>query len=345
MTSPPRRLAAVALLLALVVGCTRAADEPARDAGATSDAPAADAASPTDPPAAGDSPEPNPSGTPPARPAPEDRLLARAAERGPTVPRTPRAAARQIAAAERAVSDPRTPPRLLAAAGHVQQVATGTLARHPAWDAAVRRATPPRLHPAIAADVAAHREFRSMHPADPADLGDELPAWRIVPPAPAPVLLAAYRDAGRRYGVDWSVLAAINLTETRFGRIRGDSVAGARGPMQFLPSTWELYGEGGDILDPLDAIPAAARLLAANGYARDREAALRRYNDSAAYVRGVLLLAGEMQRRPRAFHGYHQWQVHYLTARGRVWLPEGYDAARPVPVDAYLARNPRALVD
>ena len=97
--------------------------------------------------------------------------------------------------------------------------------------------------------------------------------------------------------------------------------------------------------DPLDAIPAAARLLAANGYARDRGAALRRYNDSAAYVRGVLHLAGVMDRRPRALHGYHQWQVHYLTARGRVWLPEGYDAARPVPVDAYLARNPRALLD
>ena len=182
-----------------------------------------------------------------------------------------------------------------------------------------------------------------MHPTAPADLADELPAWRIVRPPPARRLLGFYREAERRYGVDWEYLAAINLVETAFGRIRGTSTAGAQGPMQFLPTTWAIYGEGGDIHDPHDAVLAAARLLRANGFARDRAGALRHYNDSAAYVRAVSLHAGVMARRPRALHGYHAWQVYYLTRRGSVWLEEGYAARRPVPVDRYLERHPEAL--
>ncbi len=34
----------------------------------------------------------------------------------------------------------------------------------------------------------------------------------------------------------WYYLAAINLIETRMGRIDGLSTAGAQGPMQFLPA-------------------------------------------------------------------------------------------------------------
>src|SRR3712207_536212 len=65
------------------------------------------------------------------------------------------------------------------------------------------------------------------------------PAWRIVAPAPASELLGHYRAAEAAVGVPWQYLAAIHLVETRMGRIRGVSVAGAQGPMQFLPSTWE----------------------------------------------------------------------------------------------------------
>src|SRR5436309_2447672 len=83
-------------------------------------------------------------------------------------------------------------------------------------------------------------------------------------PRPAPTLLSFFRAAQARFGVPWPFLAAIELVETRFGRIRGSSSAGAKGPMQFLPATWALYGHG-SIDSPRSAILAAARLLAANG--------------------------------------------------------------------------------
>ena len=44
------------------------------------------------------------------------------------------------------------------------------------------------------------------------------------------------------FGIDWTYLASIHLVETRMGRIRGTSVAGAQGPMQFIPATWASYG-------------------------------------------------------------------------------------------------------
>jgi membrane-bound lytic murein transglycosylase B len=141
--------------------------------------------------------------------------------------------------------------------------------------------------------------------------------------------------------VHWTTLAAINLVETGMGRIRGTSSAGAQGPMQFIPTTWDMYGRG-NVNSPRDAIMAAGRFLKANGHesnGRGRAKALFRYNNSDNYVRGVSLLADVMKRRPRAFHGYYHWQIYYITRRGDVLLPEGYAAKRPVPVKRWLARN------
>ena len=64
------------------------------------------------------------------------------------------------------------------------------------------------------------------------------PKVRVAPAAPAAELRAAYGAGERRFGVDWSVLAAVNFVESAFGRVRSASEAGARGPMQFLPATW-----------------------------------------------------------------------------------------------------------
>jgi membrane-bound lytic murein transglycosylase B len=57
--------------------------------------------------------------------------------------------------------------------------------------------------------------------------------------------------------------------------------------MQFIPSTWEIYGHGGDIRDPHDAILGAARLLRANGAPGRYGRALYAYNPSRLYVAAI----------------------------------------------------------
>jgi hypothetical protein len=110
-------------------------------------------------------------------------------------------------------------------------------------------------------------------------------------------LMPIFRQAGRRYGVPWSVLAAINKVETDFGRNLNVSSAGAIGWMQFMPDTWRRYGVDGDRdghkdpYNPEDAIPAAANYLAASGAQRDLRAAIFAYNHAAWYVGQVLTLA------------------------------------------------------
>lgn len=158
----------------------------------------------------------------------------------------------------------------------------------------------------------------------------KLPDWRIVRPAPPRELLADYRRAQRRTGVHWSYLAAINLVETRMGRIRGVSTAGALGPMQFLPTTWDLYGAGGDIRDPADAILAAGRLLVAHGAPGNMVEAVYHYNPSSAYVGAVLSYARTIRRTPSTYLRYWHWRVLYGAARGTFVLPVGYPDKRPV---------------
>lgn len=324
MTSPRLLVAAVVLALAAsTAGCSGQSAQRASDQASPGSRSTA------------------PSAAPSTRSSPDDTLpepLARALSGRPEPATSARGVVAQVVAAERAIADRRTPPRVLAAAGHLQQVAYRAWAEHPQWDRVARRELPAELRGVARDNVAARRALRSMHPTDPAELADELPAWRIVRPAPRQRLLRFYRQAQRELGVPWSYLAAINLVETAMGRIQGTSVAGAQGPMQFLPATWAAYGRG-DVHDPHDAILGAARYLAAMGFVDDRETALRRYNDHAAYVRAVSLLAGVMDRRPRAFAGYYHWQVYYLTRRGSILLPVGYAARKPVPVAQWLARH------
>ncbi|MCD6015565.1 MAG: hypothetical protein K0R88_1649 [Solirubrobacterales bacterium] len=140
--------------------------------------------------------------------------------------------------------------------------------------------------------------------------------FRTGPALPAAVLQRYYRKAERRFGVSWKVLAAVNLVESAFGRVRNKSTAGARGPMQFIPSTWEAYGMGGDVDDPRDAIMGAANYLRASGAPESYRRALYAYNPSRSYVDAVLRYASRMRHDRRAYFAFHSWQVFVHTPSG-----------------------------
>ena len=130
----------------------------------------------------------------------------------------------------------------------------------------------------------------------------------IVAQAVEPISKSAYRklyiQSARQYGFgeDWYILAAVGKVESDHGANMGPSTAGAMGPMQFLPSTWETSGVDGNgdgvanIMDPRDAIPAAAGYLESGGAPQDWYAALFSYNHADWYVIKVLGVAEGYRR-------------------------------------------------
>ena len=241
-----------------------------------------------------------------------------------------------LVADEQTLRDPSIPEAALDAAARRQQAAYRAIGRHSEWDTITRSRIPPSLLETYDRNVDARRQLAAM-----AQVKDTVPPWRIVPPAPADELLGYYHDAEQASGVGWNYLAAINLIESRFGSIDGVSTAGAQGPMQFLPSTFGAYSDGGDIHSPRDSIMAAGRFLAANGFADDRDHAIFRYNNAAQYVQAVNDYAALIAADPAAFTGYYRWDVYYYTTAGDVLLPIGYSSTSPIPVQDYLAAHPQ----
>jgi membrane-bound lytic murein transglycosylase B len=134
------------------------------------------------------------------------------------------------------------------------------------------------------------------------------------PAESARTLWRYYGKAKRRFGVSRALLAAVNLVESSYNRLRSDSVAGAQGPMQFMPATWEAYGMGGDVHDPHDAILGAANYLHASGAPRDNARALYHYNPSLLYVDAVRRYARHM-RSPTGFRFYYARSL-FVRAKG-----------------------------
>jgi membrane-bound lytic murein transglycosylase B len=306
----PARAGVLALTAALVVGCS-----PQEEA---SDLPMADGAS--------ESPSRHTpaSETPQAEAEDSDRVRARV----PTVPAkdAPARLADQLERAIATLRDRDVPAVDVRRAGEFQQLAARTIATSPQG---FRRKVMRRVEPETAAVTwPAVRAAAELHRLT--DPQSKLPQWRIVKAPPQEELMRYYMRAQRRTGVPWRYLAAIHLVETRMGRIRGTSTAGAKGPMQFLPTTWDIYGAGGDINDPRDAILAAARLLKANGAPRDMRKALWHYNPSDHYVRAVSAYARTLQEARYTYRGYWHWRVLYRHERGTYVLPVGYPKKRAV---------------
>jgi Transglycosylase SLT domain len=122
---------------------------------------------------------------------------------------------------------------------------------------------------------------------------------------PPPYLMPIYKAAGKRFHVQWQVLAAINYVETDYGANVSTSTAGAIGWMQFMPGTWAEYaitpdGKGKpNPYDPADAIFTAARYLAANGARHNIRQAIFAYNHALWYVDDVMLKASQIKDTSR----------------------------------------------
>jgi transglycosylase-like protein with SLT domain len=205
----------------------------------------------------------------------------------------------------------RKPPEAAVLQALYQQRMYRLLARNPLLAARAIALLPGWLRTEARANVTAGaRLFSLVKPVRSAG------GWGTGPPPPAARLLETYREAERRFGVDWEVLAAVNFVESKFCRTRSASPAGAQGPMQFLPSTWARYGLGGNVHDAHDAILGAANYLHASGAPGDDRRALYAYNHSTAYVEAVLLYASQIRGNWRDFLAYYNWQVFVVTTRG-----------------------------
>jgi hypothetical protein len=188
---------------------------------------------------------------------------------------------------------------------------------------------------------------------------------------PAPIL-ALYQQAGRRYQIDWAILAAIGSIESDHGRSTAPGVhAGLNfagccaGPMQFDVTdeggnTWAAYGVDGNhdgatnVYDPADAIPAAARYLRAHGAPADYRRAIYAYNHADWYVSDVLARAAAYRKaaalaRPLDIAGADPAHLLQnprvlLTDIQRADLASGAIDPRVVAVLALIARTHTILV-
>lgn len=211
--------------------------------------------------------------------------------------------------------DPRVtarPPAEVTLDALYQQRIYRYLRSHPRLAGRVTAAMPAGLRQQARDNVRAGRSLLRLAPKKPPKTQ---PPIRIGTAEPPGRLLAWYRHAQQRFGVRWQILAAVNFVESGFNRLRNNSYAGAQGPMQFVPATWQAYGLGGNVRDPHDAIMGAANYLHASGAPGDYRRALYSYNPSPLYVDAIIRYARQMQRRPERYYAYWSWQVFVRDKR------------------------------
>ncbi|HEX3172811.1 MAG TPA: lytic transglycosylase domain-containing protein [Solirubrobacterales bacterium] len=172
-------------------------------------------------------------------------------------------------------------------------------------------------------------------------------------------LIPVYRGASAKFELGPegpSILAAINDVETDFGRNLGTSSAGARGWMQFMPETWEIYGVDADgngvrdPSDPKDAIYAAARYLRASGAPQDWHGAILAYNHAEWYVAEVLGKAHDFREAGNASAGGNATVECSAGAQGdamldrvqRLFSPRDFKA---LPASLWVGGGPPGAVD
>ena len=195
-------------------------------------------------------------------------------------------------------------------AARQQQRQVYDLAGYASVEAAVVRLLPPDLQSPIEDSISALHSLYILGGIDQYYLVN--PHYTLPYSAAEPLsnLRSYYQEAERRYGVNASYLASINFIESKFGRVNGPSSAGAEGPMQFLPSTWAGYGQGGDINDPHAAILAAARYLVRNGAPYDMRNAIWHYNNSYDYVDSVEAFARAYRTDPGWLDRMYYWDTY-----------------------------------
>ncbi|MFC4767172.1 M23 family metallopeptidase [Effusibacillus consociatus] len=105
-------------------------------------------------------------------------------------------------------------------------------------------------------------------------------------------LLSIYFQAEAKYGVPWSLLAALSKVTTGFGQHPGEELDRI-GWIPFSHEQWTLYGIDGDNdnrvdpNNPWDAIDTAAHFLSLDD-PKNIETSLRRYRDADSFVQEVL---------------------------------------------------------
>ena len=171
--------------------------------------------------------------------------------------------------------------------------------------------------PAVVGDPGGHRPGR--------DVTRHL--RRIRPPTRRPGRAA---DFGPR--LDGTIAGTATIADSDGGRIDGDPVWDrAAGPMQFIPTSWQAYGEDGNsdrVADPQNlfdaALAAAAHLCGRQPTDLTQPAALRAalfgYNPSAAYVGDVTGWADRYTAEAAAASAAGEGEAGFVLPVDRTWI-------------------------